>query len=126
MYSGSGTRLDGSGDEGKVIGRLKEGEQFGDMALLRSAIRTASVKCTDFCDIFVLGSRELQVRLCVCTLLMARPHPSRWLTALRLQDLLSPYPADKKQIEANVKSLLASTKGVGAPRGSPGAPKHRK
>ena len=46
-----------------MIGRLKEGDQFGDMALLRSAIRTASVKCTDFCDIFVLGSRELQVRL---------------------------------------------------------------
>ncbi|MBE7464267.1 MAG: glucose-6-phosphate dehydrogenase [Planctomycetes bacterium] len=45
-------------DSGKVIKTLKDGDFFGEIALLMSTPRTANVRCKSSCDLFVLGKAD--------------------------------------------------------------------
>ena len=44
----------------KVIKEIGEGHYFGEIALFVEAKRTASVKALTYCEIFVLGRKDLQ------------------------------------------------------------------
>ena len=45
-------------DKGEVLATLREGDCFGEVALLLSEPRTATVRAKTLCDLFVLGRAE--------------------------------------------------------------------
>jgi voltage-gated potassium channel len=44
-----------------VIDRLEDGDFFGEIALLHSAPRTATVKALDYCDLYTLTKESFDV-----------------------------------------------------------------
>jgi hypothetical protein len=46
---------------GEVVAILKEGDHFGEIALLEeNSVRTATIKAVGFCDLFVLTKEDLE------------------------------------------------------------------
>ena len=73
-------------DGTRPLGSLGPGEYFGDMALLKRSLRTASVRSRTYCDLFFIKS-----------------HP--------LHALLIDYANDKKQIEINAMKFFSKDGG---------------
>ena len=58
MFFLSRGKVEVLGDDNKVLASLKEGDFFGETALLSTEVRTASVRAVTPCDLFVLGQED--------------------------------------------------------------------
>jgi len=60
MYFVCRGELEACGADGQKIGRLGEGEFFGEMAVLFNQPRSATVRATTPCDLLVLDGDEFR------------------------------------------------------------------
>ncbi len=84
IFRGEVEVLDGNG---KVIATLREGECFGEIALLTSEPRSATIRAKSACNLFVLGRADF------CRILRDHPHFAQVITEMaqeRYQKWVSP------------------------------------